>query len=75
MVTKAGFTVYYFVGLGSILFAINVDNPDLNTIRRPSTAVNIPSSNKLVSRLEEEPRPVIAGEESPAGSYGMSTLQ
>ena len=56
-------------GLGSILFAINVDNPDLNTIRRPSTAVNIPSSNKLVGRLEEEPRPVIAGEESPAGSY------
>ena len=56
-------------GLGSILFAIKIDNPDLNTIRRPSTAVNIPSSNKLVGRLEEEPRPVIAGEESPAGSY------
>lgn len=74
MVTKAGLTVYYFVGLGSILFAINVDNSDLNTIRRPTTAVNIPSSNKLVGRLEEEPRPVIAGEESPAGSYGMSTL-
>lgn len=57
------------------MFAINVDNPDLNTIRRPTTAVNIPSGNKLVGRLEEEPRPVIAGEESPAGSYGMSTLQ
>lgn len=56
-------------GLGSILFAINIDNPDLNTIRRPTKAVNILSVNKSVSHLEEEPRPVIAGEESPAGSY------
>ncbi|CAG2199607.1 SNX29 [Mytilus edulis] len=55
-------------GLGSILFAINVDNSDLNTVRRPTTAVNIPNTAKLVGRLEEEPRPVIAGEESPPGS-------
>lgn len=47
-----------------------MDNPDLNTIRRPTTVINVPNSSKLVSRLEEEPRPVIAGEESPSGSLG-----
>lgn len=53
-----------------------MDNSDLNTVRRPTTAVNIPNTAKLVSRLEEEPRPVIAGEESPpgSGSYGLFTL-
>ncbi|KAK3091396.1 hypothetical protein FSP39_019582 [Pinctada imbricata] len=54
-------------GLGSILFAINIDNPDLNAVcKTTTTTINIPHASKpLVGRMEEEPRPVIAGEESP----------
>ncbi|KAJ8318025.1 hypothetical protein KUTeg_003116 [Tegillarca granosa] len=54
-------------GLGSILFAIHIDNPDLNTIRRapPTTIINIPNVTKSPPREDTDPRPVIAGEESP----------
>ena len=70
------FTNTFFVsGLGSILFAINIDNPDLNAARKnATTTINIPQTSKpLVGRVEEEPRPVIAGEESPPLVIGKAS--
>lgn len=55
-------------GLGSILFAINIDNADLNAVRKlPTTVITIPGTvSKSPPRADDEPRPVIAGEESPS---------
>lgn len=55
-------------GLGSILFAINIDNPDLNAVKKSASSnVNIPvSSRPVLSKLANEPRPVIGGEETSA---------
>ncbi|XP_048758953.2 sorting nexin-29-like [Ostrea edulis] len=52
-------------GLGSILFAINVDNVDLNAVKRATSSnVNISISSKpVLDTIANEPRPVIAGEE------------
>lgn len=57
-------------GLGSILFAINIDNADLNNVRKPTTnVITVPSAiAKSPPRADDEPRPVIAGEESPSSS-------
>ncbi|XP_060063428.1 sorting nexin-29-like [Ylistrum balloti] len=57
-------------GLGSILFAINIDNADLNNIRKPTTnVITVPTAlAKSPPRVDDEPRPVIAGEESPTTS-------
>jgi hypothetical protein len=51
--------------LGSILFAINIDNGDLNAVKRvTSNNVNISVSTKpVLDKIANEPRPVIAGEE------------
>ena len=61
-------------GLGSILFAIGIDNSELNTIK-PATGLdvilNTPSS-AYAPRNDAEPMPVIAGEtsaSSPQGRY------
>ena len=56
-------------GLGSILFAINIDNPDLNTIR-PAAGLDAilsstPPNRAFTARPEEEPRPVIHSDLSP----------
>ena len=58
-------------GLGSILFAINIDNPDLNTIK-PATGLDVilsstPPMRSFAPRAEEEPRPVINTDMSPKG--------
>ncbi|OWF52733.1 sorting nexin-29-like [Mizuhopecten yessoensis] len=57
-------------GLGSILFAINIDNADLNTVRKPTTnVITVPNAvAKSSPTADDEPRPVIAGEESPSAS-------
>ena len=56
-----------FEGLASILFAINIDNPSLNTIKQArGIDVLLPSppqtSKPFPARVDSEPRPVIAGE-------------
>lgn len=55
-------------GLGSILFAIIIDNPDLNAVKKSAFSnVNIPvSSRPVLDKIANEPRPVIAGEETSA---------
>lgn len=58
-------------GLGSILFAINIDNPDLNAIK-PAAGLDIilsstPPGKLYAPRIEEEPRPVIPTDMSPKG--------
>lgn len=66
---------FCFVGLGSILFAINVDNPDLNAVKKSASSnVNIPvSSRPVLDKIANEPRPVIAGEETRASLTGKCT--
>nr|XP_022316241.1 sorting nexin-29-like [Crassostrea virginica] len=60
-------------GLGSILFAINIDNPDLNSVKRSASSnISIPASSRpVLDKIANEPRPVIAGEESPAQTTEM----
>ncbi|KAL5018144.1 hypothetical protein ScPMuIL_003866 [Solemya velum] len=53
-------------GLGSILFAISIDNPELNSIKQTQNSSMISSVPKPISQPETEPRPVIAGESSPS---------
>ncbi|XP_061166125.1 sorting nexin-29-like [Saccostrea echinata] len=62
-------------GLGSILFAINIDNPDLNAVKRvASSNINIPVTSKpVLDKIANEPRPVIAGEEGSAPPQGKHT--
>ena len=55
------------LGLDSILFAIGVDNGDLNTVHQASSVINISNVAVSPSRQEDEPRPVIAGESPPQG--------
>ena len=65
-----------FSGLASILFAISIDNSELNTIK-PATGLDLlltstPPQNypqNFASRMDEEPRPVIAGDVSPIGKF------
>ncbi|CAH1795452.1 unnamed protein product [Owenia fusiformis] len=58
-------------GLGSILFAISIDNPELNTIK-PATSFldsignRVPPSTQATDfARKDEPRPVIGGEATP----------
>ena len=53
-----------FSGLDSILFAISVDNAELNAVRQVSNVINVGNVAVSPSRAEEEPRPVIAGDSS-----------
>ena len=61
-------------GLGSILFAIGIDNPELNTIK-PAAGLDVILNNPTPAyapRADAEPMPVIAGEShasSPQGEY------
>ncbi|XP_053392821.1 sorting nexin-29-like isoform X2 [Mercenaria mercenaria] len=53
-------------GLDSILFAITVDNAELNTVlQTPKTVVNVGNLPASTVKPEEELRPVIAGESPP----------
>ncbi|GIZ04664.1 sorting nexin-29 [Caerostris extrusa] len=47
-------------GLGSILFAISIDNPDLNLIRTSNTESPIESEKYSPPKEEYEPKPVIS---------------
>lgn len=50
---------YKFLGLGSILFAISIDNSDLNVFR-PSPDSSVDTSKNLTNNEELEPKPVIS---------------
>ena len=61
-------TLYpFFPGLGSILFAINIDSEELNSIK-PATgldtlvSMSAPTAPLLPSVPEPEPQPVIGSE-------------
>ncbi|KAF8774174.1 sorting nexin-29-like isoform X2 [Argiope bruennichi] len=47
-------------GLGSILFAISIDNPDLNLVRTSNTESPVDSTKYSPPKEEFEPRPVIS---------------
>ncbi|GFX07525.1 sorting nexin-29 [Trichonephila clavipes] len=47
-------------GLGSILFAISIDNPDLNLVRTSSIESPVDNSKYSPPREEFEPKPVIS---------------
>ncbi|CAL1283396.1 unnamed protein product [Larinioides sclopetarius] len=47
-------------GLGSILFAISIDNPDLNLVRTSNTESPVDSTKYSLPKEEFEPRPVIS---------------
>lgn len=66
--------IFWSLGLGSILFAINIDNPDLNSVKRSASSnISIPASSRpVLDKIANEPRPVIAGEESPAQTTGKT---
>lgn len=50
-------------GLDSILFAITVDNGELNTVRQtPTSVVNVGNLGNVLGKPDVEIRPVIAGE-------------
>ena len=68
-------------GLGSILFAINIDNPDLNSIK-PATGLDnfvtlstSAPSPKLPYLPEPDPQPVIGGETLDRGKKMKNTKQ
>lgn len=52
-------------GLDSILFAIGIDNADLNTVRQPSSVISTSNVAAVPGKFDEDPRPVIAGESPP----------
>ena len=66
------------LGLNSILFAISIDNPDLNTIKNATGLDNFFSQDAVkppvFQRAEEEQRPVIAGDSSPQGNQNPTNL-
>ncbi|XP_013417556.1 sorting nexin-29 [Lingula anatina] len=49
-------------GLGSILFAINIDNEELNKIRPVSSSLPVSTPQPLRSASQDEPKPVLAGD-------------
>lgn len=49
------------VGLDSIVFAVTVDNAELNAVRSPSSTVTV-SGGHTTTRRDSELRPVIAGD-------------
>ena len=63
-------TFVSLVGLGSILFAITIDRPELN--KAYQNAVHISNGGEVTKTAssEEEPRAVIAGDASPSGIAG-----
>lgn len=61
------FLFFGITGLGSILFAITIDRPELN--KGYQNLVHVVSSGDVVipGTGDDEPRPVIAGDSSPVG--------
>ncbi|XP_064641818.1 sorting nexin-29-like isoform X2 [Lineus longissimus] len=49
-------------GLGSILFAITIDDPELNTIRPAQGLLDLPFNHAMAPVHDEDQKPVIAGE-------------
>lgn len=67
---KFQFIFLIFAGLGSILFAITVDRPELNKGHTTPNSVHIQSSFDSVNEAQEptEPEPVISENMSPGSS-------
>lgn len=49
-----------FLGLGSILFAISIDNSDLNVFRPSPSDSSVDTAKSLTNNEELEPKPVIS---------------
>lgn len=64
------FSVSKTTGLGSILFAITVDRPELNKAYSSPNSVHVQSSIDSVdeTQKQDEPKPVISESVSPASS-------
>ena len=52
----------WIAGLDSIVFAVTVDNPELNSVRSITNTVTVSGGSVVNNQWEDELRPVIAGD-------------
>ena len=66
---KKDFFSFFCSGLGSILFAITVDRPELNKAYQNTLHVGNGGEVIIPGTTDDEPRAIIAGDSSPIGLY------